>query len=150
MPTLRELEARLLRWYRETTTERDAEGKYVFRDDGEITMWSPHPYRDLFAPVENLHDAHGISFLCPKSFAKNGGPKGTHSVYVWFAGSPVPPEIGHNKDGAPVRWNASGTSIDNLVLTPSILEQGDELPADHRCGWHGFVGSSGVPPGCAA
>lgn len=149
MPTLRELDGRLLRWYSETSTERSAlDGKeyYVFRDlTGEIEMWSPTPLRDLFAPVETFAAAHGVRFLCPKDFAKNGGAVGTLSVYVWFQGSPVPAHIGHNKKGETVRWNASGTGLDDLVLTPSIQEEDEGY-----CGWHGFVGSSGVPPGHAA
>lgn len=147
---LRDLEARLLRWYEEASTERDERGMYVFRRDGEIRMWSPTPTTDCFATVKTLAEAHGISFLCPRSFAKNGGPKGTHSVRVYFQGSPVPPRIGTNKEGQTVRWAASGTGLDDLVLTPSIQEQDDGLPPAWRCNWHGFVGSNGVPPGEAA
>lgn len=102
-------------------------------------MWSPRPERDVFYPVERLADAHGISFLCPKSFTKNGGPKGTHSVYVWFAGSPVPVHIGRNTAGQAVRWSAAGTGLGDLTLTPSILEQDDDCQAEWRCGWHGFI-----------
>lgn len=152
MPSLRELDGRLLRWQQETSAEQDSNGRFVFRDEpgGDIRMWSPHATRDVFVPAASLAEAHGICFLCPKAFAKNGGPKGTHSVYVWFAGSPVPPHIGRNTAGQAVRWTASGTGLDDLVLTPSILEQDDDLPEAWRCGWHGFVGSSGVPPGHAA
>jgi hypothetical protein len=122
----------------------------VFREnDGEIHMWSPNPTRDLFAPVNTFAEAHGVKFLCPQSFEKNQGPIKTHSVYIWFQGSPVPPHIGHNKQGQMQRWAASGSSLDNLVLSPSILEQDDESPPEWRCGWHGFVGSSGIPPGHA-
>lgn len=151
MPTLRQLEARLLRWFTQTSTEQDERGMYVFRgDDGEPRMWSPTPVNDLFAPVETRAEAHGLSFLCPKSFAKNGGPVGTHSVYVWFEGSPVPAHIGTNLKGERVRWNATGTGLDDLVLTPSIQEEDDYAAPEHRCRWHGFVGSSGVPAGSAA
>ena len=146
---LRDLDGRFLRWYTVTSTEQDAEGKYVFRDEqGEAWGWSPRPVWDHFEPVEKFAEAHGVEFLCPKSFAKNGGPKGTHSVYVWFEGSPVPGHIGQNKQGQTVRWKASGSGLDDLVLTPSIQEQ-DEGSLD-LCLWHGFVGSSGVPPGEAA
>lgn len=145
---LRELDGRLLRWYSETSVERgtlDGKEYYVFRDEaGEIEMWSPTPFKDIFAPVETFAEAHGVRFLCPKDFAKNGGAVGTHSVYIWFQGSPVPPYIGHNSKGETVRWSASGTGLDDLVLTPSIQEE------DTNCRWHGFVGSSGVPPGEAA
>ena len=148
---LRDLDASLLAWYQETSTEIDADGKYVWRDeDGQPRMWRTSPTRDCFRPVATLAEAHGIRFLCPKSYAKNGGKVGTHSVRVYFTGSPVPPTIGCNKEGQAVRWAASGSSLDDLVLTPSIQEQDDEAPEEWRCMWHGFVGSNGVPPGEAA
>lgn len=143
MPTLRTLEAKLLRCVIETSLEKDAEGKFIFRgDDGEIHMWSATSQRTIFEPVETLAEAHGIRFLCPKSFAQNGGSKGTHSVYIFFTGSPY---AGHNSAGQEVRWQVvAGTGLDDLQLSPSILEQ------DNHCQWHGFVGTSGVPPGSAA
>lgn len=149
MSSLRELDGRLLRCEKEISTEQDEKGMYLFRDsDGDIHMWSPTADRWVFHPVETVAEAHGVRFLCPKSFAKNGGPKGTHSVYIFFAGSPY---AGHNKEGQEVRWNvAGGSSLDDLQLTPSIQEQDEGLPLEHQCNWHGFVGSSGVPAGHAA
>lgn len=145
---LAELDAQLLRCGEETSSEKDEAGLYVFRSDGEIFMRSPGPSRTFFSHVDRVADAHGIRFLCPKSFAKNGGPKGTHSVYIFFVGSPY---AGRNTAGQEVRWTVvGGTTIDDLQLTPSILEQDDGAPPEWRCGWHGFVGSSGVPPGYAA
>jgi hypothetical protein len=94
---------------------------------------SPSGFRDKLHHVERMAEAHGVSFLCPKSFAQNNGPIGTHNVLIWFSGSPVPPEIGRNKDGQTVRWDSSGTSLDDLTLRPSILEQAGP------CCWHGFV-----------
>ena len=99
---------------------------------------------DYFRHVDSLAEAHGIYFLCPKAYAKNGGPQGTHRVQVYFAGSPVPPHLGVNKEGKTVRWNVNGHGLDDLSLTPSIQEQ------DDICGWHGFVGSHGVAAGSAA
>jgi hypothetical protein len=109
--------------------ERDTVPKDQFVDG----IMHPSGIRDVFHHVKTIAEAHGVTFLCPKSFAKNNGPVGTHHVLVWFSGSPVPPEIGRNKDGQTVRWDASGTSLENLTLKPSILEQ------DNLCGWHGFV-----------
>lgn len=149
MPTLRELDGRLLRCETQVSTEKDAEGKFVFRDaeDGSVTMWSPRPERIMFHPVDTVAEAHGVRFLCPKSFAKNGGAKGTHSVYVFFIGSP---HAGRYSAGDEVRWNVvGGTTIDDLRLAPSILEQDAGMPSDRQCNWHGFVGSSGVPAGHA-
>ena len=111
---------------------------------GGFKFKTPTGIHDTFIPVATFAEAHGVKFLCPKSFAANNGARGTHSVYIWFEGSPVPPEIGCNKEGETVRWKASGASLDDLALTPSIQEQ------DDKCQWHGFVGSSGVPPGHAA
>ncbi len=149
MTTLRELEARLLRCEQETSNEQDENGKFIFRlENGDVHFWSPNPSRWVFRPVVAVGEAHGISFLCPKSYAKNGGSKGTHSVYVFFAGSPY---AGRNKEGQEVRWNvAGGSTIDDLALTPSIQEQDEGMPDGHQCNWHGFVGSNGVPPGSAA
>lgn len=151
MPTLRELEGQLLRCLTERTEEKDDQGRWVWRDDetGEPTMWSTgNNICTVFALVELVAEAHGVRFLCPKSFAKNGGPKGTHSVYVFFEGSP---HAGRNSAGAEVRWQViGGRSIDDLQLSPSILEQDEGMPPERMCNWHGFVGSSGVPPGHAA
>ena len=130
MPTLRELEGQFIRFREESGDEMFARGvaKPSF----------------LLERVSTLNEAHGIRFICPKSFATHGGKVGAHSVQVYFAERPVPSHIGVNKNGSAVRWNASGTSLDDLSLTPSIQEQ------DTICGWHGFVGSSGVAPGSAS
>lgn len=149
MPTLRELEGQLLRCGTEHTDEKDADGRWVFRgEDGEPHKWSTaSPDSIFFSPVDSVAEAHGIRFLCPQAFAKNGGPQGTHSVYIFFTGSPY---AGRNSAGQEVRWQVvGGTTIDDLQLTPSILEQDEGLPPEWRCGWHGFVGSSGVPAGHA-
>ena len=81
-----------------------------------------------FRRVESLADAQGVLFLCPKCFADNKGPVGTHSVICWFRG--VSPEI----DPAPGRWQATGTSMDDLTLSPSVW-----LSGEGGCGWHGWV-----------
>jgi hypothetical protein len=130
MPTLRELEAQFIAYREETKEEMFARGHI-----------KPAA---LFQRVGMLQEAHGVRFICPKSFATHGGKVGAHSVQVYFAGSPVPSDMGTNKDGQTVRWNASGTSLDDLSLSPSIQEQ------DSICGWHGFVGNSGVPAGSAS
>lgn len=75
-------------------------------------------------------EAQGVRFLCPKCFATNGGPIGTHSVICWFVGVPLTMLPG------PGRWNPSGTGLDDLTFVPPgavsvLLTSG--------CGWHGFV-----------
>ena len=155
--TLRELEAELYRVVRVTTTEVDDgnpypenKGMYVFRDEqGEKHLWSPRDFSFEFHPVKTLAEADHIDFLCPACFAKNGGAKGTHCVMVTFAGRNVSDDAGSgDSDGKPSRWNVSGTSLDDLVLTPSILLDA-KRKAEDGCHWHGFVGSSGIPPGHA-
>jgi hypothetical protein len=88
---------------------------------------------DLSIPVGILAEAHGIRFICPQAYMRQGGPVGAHEIQVWFAGSPVPPNVGINSKGETVRWTASGTGLDDLTLQPSILEINPD------CGWHGFV-----------
>jgi|SRR5579863_4483019 len=129
MLTLQQLDGRFIRYREETKDEMFARG-----------VSKPAQF---FERVNSLGEAHGVRFICPKSFVAHNGPVGAHSVQVYFAGSPVPPEMGVNEAGETVRWAASGTSLDDLSLSPSIQEQ------DNECGWHGFVGSSGVPPGSA-
>ena len=130
MPTLRELNGQFIRYREESTDE-------MFASGGAKPSF-------LIEPVPAFAEAHGVRFICPKSFASHGGLVGAHLVQVYFVGSPLPGHIGVNAKGDTVRWAASGTSLDDLSLTPSIQEQ------DNVCGWHGFVGSSGVPAGSAA
>lgn len=97
--------------------------KYETSADGEII--DP---RNI--PIEQ---AQGLWFLCPKCFVANSGPVGTHACEVSFAGRGVLDHQGsHNKEGKPVRWNMSGTGLNDLTLTPSILLEGG-------CAWHGYI-----------
>lgn len=155
--SLRQLEARLQKVVTVTTTEIETErddpqlrGQFVFRDDaGEKFLWGPRPYRYEHHTVVTVPEADQLTFLCPACFEKNAGPKGTHGVIVTFAGRNVPDDAGSiDSDGKPSRWNVSGTSLDNLVLTPSILLD-SKRKADEGCHWHGFVGSSDIAPGHA-
>lgn len=147
---LRQLEAELEKVVAITTTdieteEGDCKGLYVWRDEkGEGHFWSPTPVRYAFETVDSLADADMIMFLCPLCFAKNGGSVGTHSVMVTFANRDVPDEAGsRDSSGKPSRWSiVGGTGLDDLQLAPSILLGGE-------CRWHGFVGTSGIPPGHA-
>lgn len=152
---LRQLEGELQKVVAVMTTEIETEetrsiGKYVFRDsDGEKFMWSPEPYRYEFHDVATVAEADQVQFLCPACFAKNGGAVGTHHVSVSFAGRNIPDGTGsRDATGKPTRWTASGATIDDLVLTPSILLNASQ-PPEVGCHWHGFVGSSGISPGHA-
>ena len=57
-----------------------------------------------------LADADGVEFLCPKCFAANGGPKGTHVIICW-----QPHVAPATKPGAG-RWRLAGTGLDDLSL----------------------------------
>lgn len=94
----------------------------------------------------DLQNAQGILFLCPLCFVKNNGSVGTHSVVISFADRNVRENEGSmNDEGKPSRWNIiGGSGLDDLQLSPSIHLKGSD------CGWHGFIGNSGVPPGHAA
>ncbi len=95
-----------------------------------------------YAQVMNdvpLIEAQGLLFLCPKCFAENNGPVGTHRISVTFEGRGATDEQGsHDKDGKPSRWGVTGTGFDDLTLHPSIhlTNKADEHAG---CGWHGFV-----------
>lgn len=83
--------------------------------------------------VLTLGEAQGVLFLCPKCYAANCGPIGTHSVLVWFRDHGVPAAARPT-----ARWGVAGTSLGDLTLTPSIHLTGE------GCGWHGFVTGSDV------
>ena len=132
---LTELKAHFQRY-----SERDEDANVNYPDAGGVNR----VMREYKTPVDTLDEAHGIMFLCPVCFAKNGGSVGTHSVDVTFSGRGVPDNLGsHGTNDLPTRWDVSGTGLADLVCTPSIQLLGG-------CNWHGFIGSSGVPPGEAA
>lgn len=152
---LRQLKAQLSKCVAVTTTEietddGDCKGQFVFRDeDGHKFMWGPNNVRYEFHDVETVAEADEVTFLCPLCFERNAGSGGTHYVMVTFEGRNVPDVAGtRNSTGKPSRWSASGNTIDDLVLAPSILLDAGRA-SDKGCHWHGFVGSSGIPPGHA-
>lgn len=104
MPTLRELEATFVR------IEPDGGQRYV----------------------DELAGAHGVTFLCPLCFKKNGGSIGTHWVLCWWVG--VDPKL----DPKPGRWTPQGTSLDDLTFVPSE-GRSQSVALRSGCMWHGFV-----------
>ncbi len=78
---------------------------------------------------DDLAGADGLMFLCPKCYATNGGPVGTHSVLCWFAG-----RVSSDTKPGPGRWVISGNDLSDLSLTPSV-----DLSISGCCNWHGFV-----------
>jgi hypothetical protein len=85
-------------------------------------------------------DCDGLIFLCPKCFADNNGPVGTHCVICWK--SKIPADV----FSGPGRWDRRGTGIDDLTLYAGS----SSIQLTGSCNWHGFVGNGGVPPGEAA
>lgn len=78
---------------------------------------------------DKLDGAQGVTFECPceKCIAGRVNESGATTVTIYFA-NPVnaQPFIGERG------WQMSGTSLDDLTLSPSILLRG-------TCDWHGWV-----------
>ena len=75
----------------------------------------------MFRNVENIGEADGIQFLCPKCFAANGGKVGTHAVICW---QPNVPQDTFPTGG---RWSMEGKGLDDLTLvaaSSSVLLRG--------------------------
>lgn len=132
-----DLEARLIRLETSIKTQHfikleaiaaKPQGPYVDDDTYERTG----PVKCLVT-VDTLAEADGVMFLCPKCFAENSGPIGTHSVICWFVG-----KVADDVDPKPGRWTPIGTGLHDLTFVPSagrshsVLLMGD-------CAWHGFV-----------
>ena len=76
--------------------------------------------KQSFASVEKLEDADGVFFVC--RVCENG-----HGVICYFKG-----HVPDDWRPGPGRWNAHGTTIDDLTLDPSV----DLTPV---CSWHGWI-----------
>ena len=85
--------------------------------------------------VDTLAEAQGILFLCPKCFAENGGPVGTHAVVCWSADRGTPTE----ERPLPGRWALKGTGYADLTLDGEGGKSRSVLLTGPGCGWHGFV-----------
>lgn len=95
---------------------------------------------------DHLEAAQGVLFQCPACAVgkevvtdEDGtrGVAGAHYIAICFSNprgaSPAPHEYDHNP-----RWTMSGTSLDDLSLSPSINLDVPGLTGD-QCRWHGFV-----------
>lgn len=74
----------------------------------------------LYAEAEQLADAHGVLFFCPRCTGARA-----HYVLCW---TPVVPA--HHTPG-PGRWTLSGTGLADLTLSPSVVVS--------ACGAHFWV-----------
>jgi hypothetical protein len=87
-----------------------------------------------FLYIDRIEQAQGIKFLCPKCFAENNGPIGTHAVICWSSSRGVPD---HARPG-PGRWHLDGSSYSDL----SLMEEPGKtrsIQLSGGCSWHGFV-----------
>lgn len=83
----------------------------------------------------SMDEAQGIIFLCPKCFAANGGPVGTHSVICWSRSRGVPD---HETPG-PGRWTFAGTSFEDLTLNGDPPGNARSVLLTAGCRWHGLI-----------
>lgn len=81
--------------------------------------------------------AHGVKFLCPKCYATNGGPVGTHSVICWSRSAGTPEEM----QPKPGRWKMQGSGIHDLTLDGDQPGGGGarSIQLLGGCNWHGFI-----------
>jgi len=84
--------------------------------------------------IQNLDDADGIIFLCPKCLIENKGSIGTHSIICWFEDC-VPDDI----DPKPGRWTPQGHDLTDLTFVPGIKHQAVSIKLTSGCMWHGFI-----------
>lgn len=105
--------------------------------EAEFYRWEKRPEGIFHVPVATLAEAQGVRFLCPKCFAENGGPVGTHSVVCWSRSRGVPDEA----TPGPGRWTLDGNCIDDLTLNGDPPGQARSVLLNGGCGWHGFVNS---------
>lgn len=85
--------------------------------------------------VATLAEAQGIKFLCPRCFAENKGPIGTHAIICWSRSRGVSEEE-HPKPG---RWTMAGTGMQDLTLNGDPPGGARSVLLLSGCKWHGFI-----------
>jgi hypothetical protein len=85
--------------------------------------------------VGDISAAQGIEFLCPKCFAANGGPVGTHAVICWSRSRGAPDD----ESPGPGRWKIEGTGFADLTLNADPPSGARSVQLNGGCGWHGFI-----------
>lgn len=78
--------------------------------------------------------AQGVQFLCPKCFAANGGPVGTHMVICWSRSLGVADDV---RPG-PGRWTFDG-ELSNLTINGDPPGNARSVALGGGCEWHGHV-----------
>lgn len=82
-----------------------------------------------FKYVDDIKDADGIDFLCPKCFSANNGSIGTHHCICW---NPSVPQTIHPIPG---RWEMLGDSFENL----SLRAGSSSVQLNGGCNAHFFI-----------
>lgn len=123
-----EVRVELRRFVKPEAIAERPDGPYT--DDDICEKMGPAEY---IPTVDTLAEADGVMFLCPKCYAENGGPVGTHSVICWFVG-----KVADQVDPKPGRWTPTGTDLHDLTFVPSAGRSHSVLLTG-ACGWHGFV-----------
>jgi hypothetical protein len=114
---------------------RDLDVRFVF----DVTRTGAR-----LSQADTVDGAQGVMFQCPAcAVGKERGQEdgrgficGAHYIRVLFSNprgvAAAPPEADENP-----RWEMSGSSIDDLTLSPSINL--DVPGQEDGCRWHGFV-----------
>lgn len=91
-----------------------------------------------FHIVDNIKEADGIEFICPKCFELNNYERpGVHPIICWE------PNVPQTINPIPGRWNLIGTSLKDLELkagSSSIL-------LTSGCGAHFFIRNGQIVDG---
>ena len=87
--------------------------------DARLVTWNG--VQNCTHVVHRVEDAQGVFFDCPCGSG--------HMIGIWFARPDVLPPAGEGAPPNEKRWFHTGTSLDNLSLSPSI-----SLPC-----WHGYI-----------
>lgn len=107
--------------------------------DLEAVFWrieKPLPGAELGhrREVDHIGQADGIFFLCPKCFAANGGPVGTHGIVCWR------PHVPLSEPPKPGRWEFVGTGLADLTLQASS----SSIQLQDGCNAHFHVKNGGI------
>jgi hypothetical protein len=101
----------------------------------EFLTWYVEDGRIYHGHVRTIGEAQGVMFLCPKCFAANNGPVGTHRVICWSRSRGVPDDA----NPQPGRWALDGTGLDDLTLNGDPPGQARSVQLLGGCNWHGHI-----------
>ncbi len=101
----------------------------------KFLRYEPRDGHIYFTHVDQIENAQGITFLCPKCFAENNGPSGTHYVICWSRSRGVPDDV----SPGPGRWKLDGTGYHDLTLNADPPSELRSVALNGGCAWHGHV-----------